>query len=147
MNLECSFLIAGPVTSSAPPAETLEQAILVRYLSEELHTQSEPGDTPGHALCVPQYECTDCGRGFTYKQNMQRHIMSAYSEKPPLYKCKICDKSMTTAKSRDCHILHVHNNVPRPQRLRRPRKPQAQTSESDFRHKGFARHEQKSEAR
>ncbi|XP_052746265.1 zinc finger protein 37 homolog [Bicyclus anynana] len=68
----------------------------------------------------PRHECNICGKNMSYASNLWRHMLS-HKDTRPYYKCDICDKNFAAAQGRDNHVLHVHNNVPRPKRVRAPR--------------------------
>ncbi|XP_052745996.1 zinc finger protein 93 [Bicyclus anynana] len=84
-----------------------------------------------HSESRPRHECTVCGKNMSLACNLRRHMLS-HKDTRIYYKCYICDKSFTTTQGRDEHVMHIHNNVPRPKRVRAPRsRPKTQTRVKD----------------
>ncbi|XP_045783154.1 zinc finger protein 37-like [Maniola jurtina] len=84
-----------------------------RILNLKIHLRT-------HSDTRPKYECTVCGKTYLNLWGKMRHMRS-HQDTRPLYTCDVCEKTFTSPQGRDSHVLHVHNNVPRPKRIRGPR--------------------------
>ncbi|XP_034838866.1 zinc finger protein 878-like [Maniola hyperantus] len=84
-----------------------------RILNLKIHLRT-------HSDTRPKYECTVCGKMYLNLWGKMRHMRS-HQDTRPLYTCDVCEKTFTSPQGRDSHVLHVHNNVPRPKRIRGPR--------------------------
>ena len=52
-------------------------------------------------------DCQDCGKQFTQKDKLTKHINSIH--KGIKYKCKQCDKEYKTASHRSTHVKSLHH--------------------------------------
>ena len=57
----------------------------------------------------PSNECEVCGRKFTEKGNLSRHLRTVHRTDGPRYACEICDRKFTTNYSFKKHIRDVHS--------------------------------------
>ena len=55
------------------------------------------------------YKCMLCGKEFSMKGDMRRHVRIHTGEKP--YKCPLCDVRVTQKQNLKKHIQYVHGNV------------------------------------
>ena len=53
------------------------------------------------------YTCMECGRRFTQKGNLKRHVMSVHKGDRP-FACNQCDATFGTKRNLSRHISAVH---------------------------------------
>ncbi|XP_030846195.1 zinc finger protein OZF [Strongylocentrotus purpuratus] len=73
------------------------------------------------------HRCSYCGKEFTYKSRLQRHVNIHTGEKP--FKCTVCDKAFTQKESLQNHMA-IHTGI---------KSSQCSVCEKRFTHKSYIR--------
>ncbi|KAG7205736.1 hypothetical protein KM043_007685 [Ampulex compressa] len=58
----------------------------------------------------PIFVCLKCGKGYTWKASLQRHLTTRCGI-PPMFHCNVCGYRTSRKDILFRHIRHVHSNV------------------------------------
>ena len=90
------------------PNDDVKQEIL----EDQVVIEPQPKKTKNYRGIVNenmQYNCDQCGKIFSKKSNLNRHIQSVHENVQ--YKCKKCDKSYSDKSHLNAHIKSIHENI------------------------------------
>ena len=62
-----------------------------------------------HSADGPRYQCGVCGRQFTQKSHLSLHLETVHSTDGPRYECEVCGRKFTQKSSLSLHLRTVHN--------------------------------------
>ncbi|XP_052132510.1 zinc finger protein 500-like [Frankliniella occidentalis] len=68
-----------------------------------------PGPGPGSLSPSSVFTCPNCGKGYSYKGNLNRHIRVECGKEPQL-SCPVCFKMFKHKSNMEMHIERVHTN-------------------------------------
>ncbi|CAK9815810.1 Longitudinals lacking protein, isoforms J/P/Q/S/Z [Anthophora plagiata] len=58
----------------------------------------------------PVFVCPKCGKGYTWKASLQRHLSTGCGL-PPMFYCKLCDYRTSRKDILFRHMRHVHSRL------------------------------------